>query len=295
LLDRIANSQKQTILCAYDFRMKISAVILTAILAFFQETTAFTPPTVRHTPSCAISSLTVDRLVERSQNHMSTALRFGDTGKHHVYKTTLAGRLWPTIKKFHINGVKAKAVVGNIISIADWQDIALLGVIAFGAMPLAKLTYDRAPEEHRRKRFDELKRFAASDILSQIAKIALSIYAVDVVCVVLGTLGFTFPIVWGIPGAYAKIVYTCWCVKEFLLLKKVALCKAYKVEEENMGRVGLVDRLLNGIIVGVTSLLLFDWLSFKMGTASKQNMKEAITRRMVNLTHMSDFSFENFQ
>jgi ABC-type methionine transport system permease subunit len=51
--------------------------------------------------------------------------------------------------------------------------------------------------------------------------------------------------------------------------KRLALCKFYKVDEENMGRVEIFDRVLNGLSIGLVALILFDWLSVRMGVAIK--------------------------
>jgi hypothetical protein len=52
-----------------------------------------------------------------------------------------------------------------------------------------------------------------------------------VISVVLTTLGFTFPNKFGISAAYAKLAYTGWALQRFLVYKRLALCKFYKVDE----------------------------------------------------------------
>jgi hypothetical protein len=113
------------------------------------------------------------------------------------------------------------------------------------------------------------RRFGVSALVSQIGRLALSVYAVDVISVVLTTLGFQFPEKFGISAAYAKLAYTSWALQRFLVWKRVALCRYYKVEEEDMGRVETFDPLLNGLSIGLVALILFDWLSVRMGIAVK--------------------------
>lgn len=198
-----------------------------------------------------------------------------------VYKTTLAGKLWPALKKFLITPTIAMEIVKNIIAITDWQDLLVLSALAFGAKPLAKYTYQRQQESALSETseeddpdtpttaFEKYKRFTASKLISQIALIALSVYGVDVACVILTTIGFTFPTKWDIPGAYSKTAYTYWFVKEFLIFKKLALCKVFKADPEDMGRTEILNRLIDGTVVALSSLLLFDWLSVRMGMAVK--------------------------
>jgi hypothetical protein len=63
--------------------------------------------------------------------------------------------------------------------------------------------------------------------------------------VVLTILGFTFPNKFGISASYAKLAYTGWALQRFLVYKRLALCKFYKVDEEDMERAKIFDRILN--------------------------------------------------
>jgi hypothetical protein len=235
--------------------MKASALLLaTAVLVFcFTEAAAFISPAS----------------VKPALNVPRTRTALDQTGGRHRVATTLAGNLWPSIRKFRITPTVAKEIAFAVREITDWQDILLLSLLAFGASPLAKLTFDRLPEEKKGKLLHQRKRFGVSSQLSQIGKLALSVYAVDVISVVLNTLGFHFPIKYGLSAAYAKVTYTCWALQRFMVYKRLALCKFYKVDEEDMGRVEIVDRLLNGISIGLVALLLFDWLSVRCGVAVK--------------------------
>jgi len=47
------------------------------------------------------------------------------------------------------------------------------------------------------------------------------------------------------------------------------LCKFFKVNPDDMGRVDILNRILNGILVTIMSLVLFDWLSIRMNMACK--------------------------
>ena len=53
----------------------------------------------------------------------------------------------------------------------------------------------------------------------------------------------------------------------FIVYKRIALCRFFKVEEESIGRVEILDRVLNFFIVMISTLLLTDWLSIKMNRA----------------------------
>jgi hypothetical protein len=68
----------------------------------------------------------------------------------HAASTTIAGNLWPTLQKFKITSAIAKEIIMNVMEITQWQDIALLSLLAFGSFPLAKFTFDRwLPEDKK--------------------------------------------------------------------------------------------------------------------------------------------------
>ena len=183
--------------------------------------------------------------------------------------TTFAGKIWPVLRKFQIGPAKATAMVRNVLSMTHWQDLAVLLALAYGSIPLAKYTYERLPEEKRSVDFTKRRRYLLTEMVSHLAKVALSIYTVDVLCVALSTIGFSFPTKWDIPSLYAKSAYTIYALKRFLVFKTLALCKFWRVRPDNMGRLELLDRLLNGLCVTLVSLLLFDWLSIQFGMAMK--------------------------
>jgi small-conductance mechanosensitive channel len=149
----------------------------------------------------------------------------------------------------------------------------------------------------------QMKRFGTVAFIDQVAKVALSVYAVDVLSIMFSTIGFGFPKKWRISEVYAKLACTCadclflpagfvamkrlvshirsfarstfcylvtdsaWGVQRLLRYKTLALCRLFRVDEENMGRIEIVDRLLNGIIGGISALVVLDWMDIKMNNA----------------------------
>ena len=172
--------------------------------------------------------------------------------------TTLAGRIWPILAKFHHAPSLAPEIWGNIRAISRWQDLLLLSVLAFGTQPLSNLFHERIKVD---------RHLGVAQILSQAGKIALSVYVVDVFCVFLSTLGFTFPAKFALNSAYAKITYSVWALRKFLVYKRRVLCRMSKVDEENMGRVEVLDRFVDGLSISVTALFLLEWMSVKIGSA----------------------------
>jgi hypothetical protein len=253
--------------------MKTSMLLTTASALVFcwSETTAFVAP-ASVKPALHARSRS-EKPAPAAQHKYGTALAAQMSIRtKHAASTTIAGNLWPTLQRFKITSVIAKEIVRNVLEITHWQDIALLSILAFGSFPLAMFTFNRLPEEKKGLSVSSMyqhKRFGVSALVSQIGKLALSVYAVDVISVVLTTLGFQFPGKLGMSAAYAKLAYTGWALQRFLVYKRLALCKFYKVDEEDMGRVEIFDRVLNGLSIGLVALILFDWLSVRMGMAIK--------------------------
>jgi small-conductance mechanosensitive channel len=200
----------------------------------------------------------------------------GKAGKPKV-TTTFAGKLWPVLAKFHIGPMKAKEIAQNVLFHTEWQDMVFLLFIAYGIQPLAKFSYNHMPVQRKENQppeeeplsYEQGKRFGAATLASQLGKVGLGVYAVDVVCVILTTLGFHFPGDWQLHQVYAKVAYSRWALVQFLTFKKLVLCRIYKVPQDDMGRVDILNRFLNGLSIGVVSLLVFDWLSLQMGIALK--------------------------
>jgi hypothetical protein len=228
--------------------MKIFPCLL-AVCAISSETNAFLPP-------------------QRASRFATTATRLDVSAKKFAHKTTLAGRILPLLKKFLIGPQMARTIVHNVVEITHWVDLVLLGAFAFGATPLAKITYERFGEE-KRKLFEVSKRAKIASLIEQVSMVALSVYSVDVLSVCLSTIGFHWVNRFDLGGSYAKLAYTSWGVQVLLDFKTAALCRMFKVTEDNMGKVDIPNRIINGIIVTLACLLLFDWLSIKMGIASK--------------------------
>jgi Mechanosensitive ion channel len=199
--------------------------------------------------------------------------RIGD----HVLKTTLAGRIWPTLIKIsHLaRPDKLRKMVRHVQGTMHWQGVAFLALVAYGTIPLTQYLWEKSSGKEGGitpgRSWSELKRHQAAVVLSGLARVALSAYAVDLVCVALTSIGFAFPSLWNLPRAYGKIAYTMWGLQRFLQFKTAALCRLYRVSPETLqsGKLDVLNRALTVASVGLVSLFVFDWLSIQMGMAFK--------------------------
>lgn len=162
----------------------------------------------------------------------------------------------------------AKKIMQNILDITHWADLTILGSVALCAVPIARFTWEQFSDESDDRVYETTNRYMISSIISQFAKVALAVYAADVIQVIFSTIGLSWVDKMDLSGSFAKIAYTAWGVSKLLQLKTAALCKLLKQDEDNLGRYDIPNRIVNGLIVALASLLLFDWLSIKMGIAS---------------------------
>jgi small-conductance mechanosensitive channel len=56
-------------------------------------------------------------------------------------------------------------------------------------------------------------------------------------------------------------------VQYFLKYKKVALCRFFHVAEDEMGRIEILNRFIDGVTASLGTLFVLDWMSVKMGNA----------------------------
>jgi small-conductance mechanosensitive channel len=200
----------------------------------------------------------------------STDLHLALKGNAAAHTTFLAGKVWPALRKFIIGPAKAREIVTNVLRITYWQDVAALLFLAYGSEWIARFVYPYLPERYRPTEEYEERDFGITAFLSEISRVSLSCYAVDILSATLSTIGFEFVQKWQVASTYSKMALTSWAIKKSLQFKTVVLCKAFKIDEiEAGGRIEVLDRLLNAVIVTLVSLLLFDWLSVKMGMAMK--------------------------
>jgi small-conductance mechanosensitive channel len=216
---------------------------------------------------------------------------------------TIVGKVWPVVQKLILisHPPMARKVLSAVIQQTDWIDILLLSFASFGLQPLVfqvrkrlmlrKLqqqsassevdgSADRAQEADVEDQQDTDMETEAMEAIStplasvirELSLVTLSVNFVDIMCdVVFTTLGFTFPRRWNASNTYAKTAFILYGLRRFLIFKTNALCRIYKVSDPNNlpGRIDLVDRLLNALSIGLVSLVLFDWLSVRMGMAVK--------------------------
>lgn len=207
--------------------------------------------------------------------------------------TFVTGNLWPLLLKFRVGPAKAKEILLEIVAITDWTDLLVLLLLAFGQWPLSRFqwwprwkhksdeTEDSDPS--RIKQSSQKPRIRKTfwrgvvwnrepwlQLCRSAAKVALSIYVVEVMCVTLEILQvLSASLAPTIAQVYEQVAMSVWGLQRVLQFKRRALSSFYKVPVDNMGRVELLDHLLDGVAFVLASLLVIDWWSLQVGMAVK--------------------------
>jgi len=107
--------------------------------------------------------------------------------------------------------------------------------------------------------------FQIADHISQAARLAIVVYAVDCCVVVLHTVGFSFSNLNQLSKGFAKILYVVWIAQRVSVFKRHLVAEAVSRRPDQLGRAKIIDKLLDGVIFICTGLCLLDVLDVQMG------------------------------
>lgn len=186
-----------------------------------------------------------------------------------VHRTFLAGNILPTLDKLFITPEKFQRIITTVDEVADWQDVIFLLTLAFGVVPLVRLPYIALVNKDTAKKFEDSPSHVVADHIQQVSRIALLCFLVDLLKVVIIEMGFAWELIPHIPNLFARTAYTIWIARRLAILKKWFLCKAWKKRPEQLGRMELIDHLVDSCIVLVTGLALADQFKNEFGFALK--------------------------
>mmetsp|Transcript_8134 Transcript_8134/g.17615 ORF Transcript_8134/g.17615 Transcript_8134/m.17615 type:complete len:398 (+) Transcript_8134:258-1451(+) len=194
--------------------------------------------------------------------------------KTHV---ALAGKIFPTLSSAYASlgdGETFRDVSTSLHNSVDVADVVLLMFFGWASVPIARVIHRilfaiRGKTETRgfpAETFDQTYVFFVSDILSQIAKVALLVLGADCLDVIMESLGFDVAIRVDFGYVCARIAYTVWAAKQFAVMKHYLISKAVKAEQpDNLGRANLLDRCINFGIAMITGMFIMDLLDVEMG------------------------------
>lgn len=188
-----------------------------------------------------------------------------------VHRTFLAGNILPFLNKIWISPTEFKNMCKTLREVTDWQDILFLAVVAFATVPLLKLPYGRLVKQNRNSNnsFRDTTPHMVGDLVQQLSRLGLVCYLVDVIKVVLIEMGFGWRGIPLLPKVFARSIYTLWAARRLAKLKKWMLCKIWDRRTDSMGRMAVIDHLLDAVLMLIATLIVVDVLSVELGLAVK--------------------------
>jgi len=102
------------------------------------------------------------------------------------------------------------------------------------------------------------------DLLSQIARLALLVYACDCLVVALDAVGYKSA---DTSQIFAKILYTSWFARRFQSFKRYLIQRMINRKPDTCDKFKSVDRVLDGIIFALLFVKILDYLSIATGMA----------------------------
>ena len=222
-----------------------------------------------------------------------------DVGEMVVASPVFAGKVRPALKKLALTKEKVATVTKAIGDATQLDDLAFLGVMGWALVPAVEFFYELGDDEEddesaeanvtngdgnddantaaakgkdattAKKPFLKSIAFQIADHVSQFCKIGVAVYAVDVLEILLASLGFNFKNLDQLSEAFAKVAYSVWAAERIKIFKRYLISKAVHRPVHNLGRAGIADHILDAALYGLTAFFLLDWLDVELGLGIK--------------------------
>ena len=173
----------------------------------------------------------------------------------------LAGHIFPTVDKFLVTPHEARHIFRNVLSVFAWQDVLVIVLVGWLIVPTTQIVYDYALPTQTAFVTTYLSIFFS--IISEMAKIALMVYIIDLIDIALATLEFDIVHRINLPQTFAKIIYALYFARKVSMLKKYLLLKYLGAKKQKVGIAHLIDHLMNGVIGMVCLFTIIDVLDLK--------------------------------
>lgn len=144
----------------------------------------------------------------------------------------------------------------------QWYDLFLIILLGWFLVPAVgifhiavttKYTYDRSWTK------------LVANHIQQLAQLATLVYIADIIVVALVAIGFDFDRLSVYSLGFARLLYVGWVAQRLSVLKKHFLDSAAEASPHKLGQLGLIDKLVDGILYICTGFMLLDILDVQMG------------------------------
>ena len=222
-----------------------------------------------------------------------------DVGEMVVASPVFAGKVRPALRKLAFTKEKLATVTKAIGDATHLDDLAFLGVMGWALVPAVEFFYElgdddddgettggdvkkdsnasdseKGPTEghdatDKKKPFLQSIAFQIADHVSQFCRIGIGVYAVDVLEILLASLGFQFKALDQLSEIFAKVAYSVWAARRIKIFKQYLISRAVHRPVNDLGRAGIADHILDAALYGLTGFFLLDWLDVSLGLGIK--------------------------
>lgn len=207
----------------------------------------------------------VQDVVEGVQDSMQYAFEtLYDSVEDIIDQSTLAGQITPVLQKFRLSPENLRAIWSSMTTVAKFADVGFLLVVGYLMVPSVRYPYDYI--SNNPDGFRSTKSYHVIETLSQMARLALVVYLVDMFKIFLVGLGFNIPRGERVTHAFAYVTYTVWVCRRVSVFKRYMLCR---ITGESEGRLQVVNRLCDAGLYALTAFIILDILDVEMGLALK--------------------------
>jgi hypothetical protein len=200
-----------------------SISLLVACFAFLSSSNVL----VHGMPDAATTSASTPTASKESHSHTGNVIHDmlhgtskSDTGKKDIINamathSTFAGTLKPVLKKLRLNKEEGVVLLNSLSKSVHWEDLVLILTVGWLSVPFLEIPYSKLPaQDHPPFRHTYL--YMAADHLQQGARIALAVYAVDVIKMFCVGVGLDFCSMGHFPHAFAQTAYVVWLAVSYL-------------------------------------------------------------------------------
>jgi hypothetical protein len=205
-----------------------------------------------------------------------------------IETTSIAGKFSHNLQKLSISKEQFAAIIESIKSVAQVGDISLLIIVGWGLVPLTKLWYEtlmaesssgQPPQQQQQyegesstsssatRPFEKTKIYHFFNTLSEIAKLAMLVYAADILKIFLLGAGFEITKNSQVTHAFAYVVYTIWAFVRVSKFKHYVLRKMVTKSGTDPGRIRIINRFTDAGLFVLGVFALYEILNVQMGIA----------------------------
>lgn len=207
-------------------------------------------------------------------------------------RLAVAGRLMPDFSRVVLSRARVVEILSALVDTVEISDVIFLFMVSFLTIPAARIVHGylhpTSPTREAISRSGDNKDASADDpkeqdtfvttytfhvaqSISQMAMIAMLVYAIDCLMIVVYLQGIEFDLAPDIDvgSISARILYTTWFGFRCKRFKRYLLGRVVNKSPEKLGEALVYDRILDWMIYAILTFSIMDTLRIEIGAGLK--------------------------